>query len=76
MRDPDHLTALIEKLREAGMDIMEENGVLHAAMSRKRPTAFDIKNPSVSRFPNGHAGTGHDTHVYRERGQRCHGNDF
>jgi UDP-N-acetylglucosamine 1-carboxyvinyltransferase len=48
---PDHLSALIEKLREAGMDIREENGVLHAAMSRKRPTAFDIKTLPYPGFP-------------------------
>jgi UDP-N-acetylglucosamine 1-carboxyvinyltransferase len=48
---PAHLTALIEKLREAGMDITEENGVLHAAMSRKRPAAFDIKTLPYPGFP-------------------------
>jgi UDP-N-acetylglucosamine 1-carboxyvinyltransferase len=48
---PDHLRALIEKLREAGMDIKEEDGALHAAMSRKRPTAFDIKTLPYPGFP-------------------------
>jgi UDP-N-acetylglucosamine 1-carboxyvinyltransferase len=46
-----HLTALIEKLREAGMEIVEENGVLHAAMSRKRPAAFDTRTLPYPGFP-------------------------
>jgi UDP-N-acetylglucosamine 1-carboxyvinyltransferase len=33
------------------MDIKEENGVLHAATSRKRPTAFDIKTLPHPGFP-------------------------
>ena len=49
--NPSHLTALIEKLREAGMEIAEENGALHAAMSRRRPTAFDIKTLPYPGFP-------------------------
>ncbi len=48
---PEHCHALMEKLREAGMDIREENGVLHAAMSRKRPNAFDIKTLPYPGFP-------------------------
>ncbi len=71
-----HLTALIEKLREAGMEIAEENGVLHAAMSRKRPTAFDIRTLALPRFSDGHAGAGHDHDVHCEGRQRCHGDDF
>jgi len=53
---PEHQTALIEKLREAGMEIDVENGergekgVIHAAMSRKRPTAFDVKTAPYPGF--------------------------
>ncbi|HVN23058.1 MAG TPA: UDP-N-acetylglucosamine 1-carboxyvinyltransferase [Syntrophorhabdales bacterium] len=46
-----HLTTVIEKLREAGMDIAEENGSLRAGMSRKRPTAFDIRTSPYPGFP-------------------------
>jgi UDP-N-acetylglucosamine 1-carboxyvinyltransferase len=49
--DSGHLTALIEKLREAGVEIVEENGALHAAMSRKRPAAFDIRTMPYPGFP-------------------------
>jgi len=49
--NPSHLTAVIEKLREAGMEIAEENGVLHASMSRKRPAAFDIRTLPYPGFP-------------------------
>jgi UDP-N-acetylglucosamine 1-carboxyvinyltransferase len=49
--NPSHLTAVIEKLREAGMEISEENGVLHASMSRKRPAAFDIRTLPYPGFP-------------------------
>lgn len=49
--NPDHLKALIEKLREAGMDISVDNQSIHAAMSRRRPTAFDIKTLPYPGFP-------------------------
>ncbi|HEX7512189.1 MAG TPA: UDP-N-acetylglucosamine 1-carboxyvinyltransferase, partial [Candidatus Methylomirabilis sp.] len=41
--NPEHIKALVEKLREAGMEITEDRGTLHAAMGKKRPTAFDVK---------------------------------
>lgn len=50
---PEHQTALIEKLREAGMEIeveKGEKGIIHAAMSRKRPTAFDVKTAPYPGF--------------------------
>lgn len=47
----DHLKALIEKLREAGMDISLDDGVIHASMSRRRPTAFDVKTLPYPGFP-------------------------
>jgi len=49
--DGSHLKALIEKLREAGMEIIEENGIIKASMSKKRPTAFDIKTLPYPGFP-------------------------
>ncbi len=47
----EHLKALIEKLKEAGMDIVEEDGKIRASMSRKRPTAFDVKTLPYPGFP-------------------------
>lgn len=49
--NPDHLKTLMEKLREAGMDVAVEDGVIHAAMSRRRPTAFDVKTLPYPGFP-------------------------
>lgn len=49
--NPLHLKALIEKLREAGMDVAVDNHVIHASMSRRRPTAFDIKTLPYPGFP-------------------------
>lgn len=49
--DSSHLKALIEKLRETGMEIIEENGCIKASMSKKRPTAFDIKTLPYPGFP-------------------------
>jgi UDP-N-acetylglucosamine 1-carboxyvinyltransferase len=46
-----HMKALIEKLRETGMEIIEENGCIRASMSKKRPTAFDIKTLPYPGFP-------------------------
>jgi len=46
-----HLTALIEKLREAGMEIVQENGLLQASMSRRSPTAFDVRTHPYPGFP-------------------------
>ncbi len=46
-----HLTSVIEKLRETGMEIAEENGLLHAAMSRRRPAAFDVRTLAYPGFP-------------------------
>jgi UDP-N-acetylglucosamine 1-carboxyvinyltransferase len=46
-----HLKTLMEKLRETGMEIAEENGSIRASMSKKRPTAFDIKTLPYPGFP-------------------------
>ena len=49
--NPEHIKALVEKLREAGMEITEDRGVLHAAMTKKRATAFDVKTLPYPGFP-------------------------
>lgn len=48
---PHHLKAVIEKLRESGMDIVEEGDTLRAAMTKKRPVAVDIKTSPYPGFP-------------------------
>ncbi len=48
---PEQLTAVIEKLRETGMEIVEENGALRVSMSRKKPTSVDVKTMPYPGFP-------------------------
>jgi len=47
----DHLKAVMEKLRETGMEIVEENGRICASMARKRTAAFDVKTLPYPGFP-------------------------
>lgn len=47
----EHLKALIEKLKESGMEIAEEEGYINASMSKRRPLAFDIKTLPYPGFP-------------------------
>ncbi|OPY71023.1 MAG: UDP-N-acetylglucosamine 1-carboxyvinyltransferase [Syntrophorhabdaceae bacterium PtaU1.Bin034] len=47
----DHLKALIEKLKEAGMEIVEQDSKIKASMTKKRPTAFDVKTLPYPGFP-------------------------
>ncbi len=47
----DHLKAVIEKLKEAGMEIEEKGDALNASMTRKRPMAFDAKTLAYPGFP-------------------------
>ncbi len=47
----DHLKAVIEKLKEAGMEIEEKDGTIRASMTRKRPAAFDLKTLPYPGFP-------------------------
>ena len=47
----DHLKAVIEKLKEAGMEIEEKGDTLNASMTRKRPMAFDAKTLAYPGFP-------------------------
>jgi UDP-N-acetylglucosamine 1-carboxyvinyltransferase len=49
--DATHLKALIEKLRETGMEIIEDEGKINASMTKKRPQAFDIKTLPYPGFP-------------------------
>jgi len=48
---PHHLKSVIEKLREAGMEIVEEGTSLRAAMTKKRPVAVDVKTMPYPGFP-------------------------
>ncbi len=48
---PVHVKALIDKLREAGMDILEDGDTIKAAMTRKRAVAVDIKTAPYPGFP-------------------------
>ncbi len=49
--NPMHIRPVIEKLKEAGMDIVEENSLIKASMSRKQPAAVDIKTAPYPGFP-------------------------
>ncbi|WP_028895910.1 UDP-N-acetylglucosamine 1-carboxyvinyltransferase [Syntrophorhabdus aromaticivorans] len=48
---PRHIKAIIDKLKEAGMDIVEDGDSLKAAMTRKRPIAVDVKTIPYPGFP-------------------------
>lgn len=46
-----HLDSVVDKLREAGMEITEDGGGLRAAMTRKRPLGVDVKTIPYPGFP-------------------------
>ncbi|OPY75518.1 MAG: UDP-N-acetylglucosamine 1-carboxyvinyltransferase [Syntrophorhabdus sp. PtaU1.Bin050] len=48
---PHHIKAVTDKLKEAGMDIVEDGDSLKAAMTRKRPVAVDVKTIPYPGFP-------------------------
>jgi UDP-N-acetylglucosamine 1-carboxyvinyltransferase len=48
---PSHVMPVIEKLREVGMDIIEEGGCLKASMSKRRSRAVDLKTAPYPGFP-------------------------
>ena len=48
---PDHTKAVMDKLKEAGMEIAVEGTVIKAAMTKKRPTAVDVKTTPYPGFP-------------------------
>ncbi|HBE44600.1 MAG TPA: UDP-N-acetylglucosamine 1-carboxyvinyltransferase [Deltaproteobacteria bacterium] len=49
--EPLHVQALKEKLKETGMEIMEDGNTLKAAMTRKRPLAVDVTTNPYPGFP-------------------------
>jgi len=49
--NPLHLKAVIEKMREAGMEIEETDSTVKAIMSRKRPISVDAKTIPHPGFP-------------------------
>jgi len=49
--EPLHVQALTEKLKETGMDIVEDEHTLKAAMTRKRPIAVDVTTSPYPGFP-------------------------
>ncbi len=48
---PLHVKPLIEKLKEVGMEIVEEEAAIKASMSKKRPAAVDVKTAPYPGFP-------------------------
>jgi UDP-N-acetylglucosamine 1-carboxyvinyltransferase len=48
---PMHVMPMVEKLKEAGMDISEEGSTIKASMSRKQPVAVDVKTAPYPGFP-------------------------
>ena len=48
---PSHIQPIIEKLREVGMDIIENGATIKASMSKKRPNAADIRTAPYPGFP-------------------------
>lgn len=49
--NPRHLKAVIEKMKEAGMEIEENDKTIKAIMSRKRPISVDAKTTPHPGFP-------------------------
>lgn len=48
---PEHIKAVIDKLRETGMEITCDGNTIKASMSRKRPRAVDVKTLPYPGFP-------------------------
>jgi len=48
---PEHLTMVIEKLRDAGMEISIDGTRIRAAMTRKKPLAVDARTLPFPGFP-------------------------
>jgi len=48
---PDHMRAVIAKLRECGMEIIEKDSTIFASMRRKRPIACDVSTMPYPNFP-------------------------
>ncbi len=47
----EHVKAVSDKLKEAGMEIEEKDGSIRASMTKKRPAAFDVKTLPYPGFP-------------------------
>ena len=48
---PEHIKVVIDKFREAGMEIWRDGETIQASMTKKRPTAVDIKTTPYPGFP-------------------------
>ncbi len=48
---PAHIKAIIEKLRETGMEIAEDGNSIGASMTKKRPRAVDVQTIPYPGFP-------------------------
>jgi UDP-N-acetylglucosamine 1-carboxyvinyltransferase len=48
---PEHVEAVIDKLRETGMEIVCEGSTIRAAMTRKRPLSVEVKTTPHPGFP-------------------------
>jgi UDP-N-acetylglucosamine 1-carboxyvinyltransferase len=48
---PEHLKAVVEKLKETGMEIVEEERTIRASMPRKKPTSVDARTVPYPGFP-------------------------
>ena len=48
---PEHIKAVIDKLKETGMEITADGKTVKASMSKKRPMAVDIKTLPYPGFP-------------------------
>jgi UDP-N-acetylglucosamine 1-carboxyvinyltransferase len=48
---PEHVEAVIDKLREMGMEIFCDGSTIRAAMTKKRPLSVDVKTTPHPGFP-------------------------
>jgi UDP-N-acetylglucosamine 1-carboxyvinyltransferase len=48
---PSHVKAVTDKLKEAGMDIVEDQNTIKASMFNKRPISVDVKTIPYPGFP-------------------------
>lgn len=49
--NPGHIKALLDKLKEAGMDILAGEDTIKASMTKKRANAVDVKTAPYPGFP-------------------------
>ncbi len=48
---PEHIKAVIDKLRETGMEIIRDGSTIKASMTKKRPLSVDVKTIPYPGFP-------------------------